>query len=150
MKKIWIIWILIIAIIAGWSLCEKKPQPIETSWGKVKSLISNGSVKKVEVINRETVLIYLTPEAIEKADTLPVSGAQFSFPIDNTDAFLEEYDHITSAPIFFLVQRSFSEDAPLMGFATGNLVWPILILVIGIVICVLLYRINKNTKEKKA
>lgn len=87
-NKIWVIWILIIAVIGGWSLCEKKPQPIETSWGKVKSLISNGSVKKVEVINRETVLIYLTPEAIEKADTLPVSGAQFSFPIDNTDAFL--------------------------------------------------------------
>ena len=102
----------------------------------------------MEVINRETVLIYLTPEAIEKADTLPVSGAQFFFPIDNIDTFLEEYGHTVSVPINFSVQRSFCEDAPLMGFATGILAWPILILVIGIVICVLLYNINKNLKKR--
>lgn len=79
-NKIWVIWILIIAVIGGWSLCEKKPQPIETSWGKVKSLISNGSVKKVEVINRETVLIYLTPEAIEKRIRFLYRVLNFLFP----------------------------------------------------------------------
>lgn len=144
MKKIWIIWILIVIVIAVLSLFNKPNKPIKTSWEHAKSLLSEGIVTKVKIINRDTGLIYLTPETIKKSDTLPLNGAQFYFPIDNFDPFLKEYDQTTSVPIEFYVRRSFLEDAPLLGLATGILAWPIIIVVIGVVICILLYRIYKK------
>ena len=60
-----IFWIygLIALFIIGWGMLNSSGNPLEITWATFKNqVLATGDVKKVDVINKEVVEVYLKPD----------------------------------------------------------------------------------------
>lgn len=91
-------WIIIAAFIFGYWILSGKESPVTTDWDTVETMIEQGEVDKIVVVNRENAEVYLTKEAIEKYrkdkkyENLPQQGVQFEFTIGSVDSFRADLD----------------------------------------------------------
>ena len=61
------LWTVIFIAILGFALFGQSPkEPIKTDWSEVDTLITRGLVSKVEVINRDNVLVTLTEQGVKQ------------------------------------------------------------------------------------
>lgn len=118
-----IFWVygLIAVIMIGWSLMGSSEAPVTTNWDKVKSMISNGDVEKIDVINKETAEVFLKSSKIEgfkkqkDYKNLPTTGPQFVFTIGSLDYFQTDFETTTAAaeqnvPLSFETRRNMWSD----------------------------------------
>ena len=98
-----IFWIygLIALFIIGWGMLNSSGNPLEITWATFKNqVLATGDVKKVEVINKEVVEVYLKPDKIkewkQKADykNMPASGPQFVFTIGSLEKFENDLEQV--------------------------------------------------------
>ncbi len=91
-------WVIILAILLGWSLLGGRESAVTTDWDTVENMISKGDVDKIVVVNRENAQVYLKKNAIEKYKekeeykNIPAQGVQFSFVIGSVDTFRADLD----------------------------------------------------------
>ena len=92
-------WVIILVILLGWSLFGGREAPVTTDWDTVETMISQGDVEKIVVVNRETAQVYLNKNSIEKYKeqekykSLPAQGhVQFEFVIGSVDTFRADLD----------------------------------------------------------
>ena len=88
------IWAALVMIIIGYSFfAGGDSKPVTSDWYTVSDMIRNGEVQRIKVMNKNTALVYLTPEAIEKYRSgdderykhLPRQGEQLTFTIGSVD-----------------------------------------------------------------
>ncbi len=88
------IWAALVMIIIGYSFfAGGDSKPVTSDWYTVSDMIRNGEVQRIKVMNKNTALVYLTPEAIEKYrdsgderyKRLPRQGEQLTFTIGSVD-----------------------------------------------------------------
>ena len=94
------LWSVIFLAIMGFALFgESASEPMESDWSSVEQYIAEGKVSRVEVVNRDEALVFLTPEGVKelKAEntryaSLPEQGYQFKFQIGSVDSFRADFD----------------------------------------------------------
>ena len=94
------LWSVIFIAIMGFALFgESSNEPMVSDWGSVEQYITEGKVARVEVVNRDEALVFLTPEGVKelKAEntryaSLPEQGYQFKFQIGSVDSFRADFD----------------------------------------------------------
>ena len=95
------LWTVIFIAILGFALFGQSPkEPIKTDWSEVDTLITRGLVSKVEVINRDNVLVTLTEQGVKqlsadehsKFASLPEQGHHLEFQIGSVETFREDFD----------------------------------------------------------
>ena len=88
------IWAAVVMIIIGYSFFSGgDSKPVTSDWYTVADMIRNGEVQRIKVMNKNTALVYLTPEAIEKYresdderyKRMPRQGEQLTFTIGSVD-----------------------------------------------------------------
>ncbi len=88
------IWAAVVMIIIGYSFFSGgDSRPVTSDWYTVADMIRNGEVQRIKVMNKNTALVYLTPEAIEKYresdderyKRMPRQGEQLTFTIGSVD-----------------------------------------------------------------
>ena len=89
------VWAFIIGCILAYSFFgEGRATPISSDWNTVESLIRNGEVERIKVLNKNTAQVFLTDEAIEKYRNgddnsefkkIPEHGEQLIFTIGSVD-----------------------------------------------------------------
>ena len=88
------IWAAVVMIIIGYSFFSGgDSKPVTSDWYTVADMIRNGEVQRIKVMNKNTALVYLTPEAIEKYRAsdderykrMPRQGEQLTFTIGSVD-----------------------------------------------------------------
>ena len=88
------IWAAMVMVIIGYSFfAGGDSKPVTSDWYTVSDMIRNGEVQRIKVMNKNTALVYLTPEAIEKYHEgdderfkhLPRQGEQLTFTIGSVD-----------------------------------------------------------------
>ncbi len=92
-------WIIILAILIGWSFFGGREAPITTDWDTVETMISQGDVEKIIVVKPDNAQVYLKKGSIEKYKkeekykSLPAAGnVQFQFVIGSADTFEASLD----------------------------------------------------------
>jgi cell division protease FtsH len=92
-------WIygLIFAFIIGYSLLtERRTEPAPVIWKQLSTLIANGEVTKIRIVDNSEANIYLTESAATQLrDTkefanIPTSGVQLVYTIPSVDGFRED------------------------------------------------------------
>ena len=91
-------WSVLLALILGWWLFSGVGAPVETDWNTVAQMVAKGEVEQINVVNKETAEVQLTPTAIEKYRDkggdyakMPAKGdVQLRFTIGSVDAFRED------------------------------------------------------------
>ena len=94
------LWSVIFIAIMGFALFgESASEPMESDWSSVEQYIAEGKVARIEVVNRDEALVFLTPEGVKelKAEntryaSLPEQGYQFKFQIGSVDSFRADFD----------------------------------------------------------
>ena len=95
------LWSVVFIAIMGFALFgENTKEPVESDWSEVNELIAEGMVSRIEVVNRDEALVFLTPEAVKqlsenrgsKLSNLPEHGHQLKFQIGSVDSFREDFD----------------------------------------------------------
>ena len=94
------LWSVIFLAIMGFALFgESAAEPMESDWSSVEQYIAEGKVARIEVVNRDEALVFLTPEGVKelKAEntryaSLPEQGYQFKFQIGSVDSFRADFD----------------------------------------------------------
>ena len=94
------LWSVIFLAIMGFALFgESASEPMESDWSSVEQYIAEGKVARIEVVNRDEALVFLTPEGVKelKAEntryaSLPEQGYQFKFQIGSVDSFRADFD----------------------------------------------------------
>ena len=94
------LWSVIFLAIMGFALFgESASEPRESDWSSVEQYIAEGKVARIEVVNRDEALVFLTPEGVKelKAEntryaSLPEQGYQFKFQIGSVDSFRADFD----------------------------------------------------------
>ncbi len=95
------LWTVVFISIIGFALFGQSPKnPVESDWREVDSLIEKGMVSKIEVVNRDKALVYLTPQGVEylasgeqsKYATLPEQGHHLEFQIGSVETFRGDFD----------------------------------------------------------
>ena len=88
------LWAAVVMIIIGYSFFSGgDSKPVTSDWYTVADMIRNGEVQRIKVMNKNTALVYLTPEAIEKYresdderyKRMPRQGEQLTFTIGSVD-----------------------------------------------------------------
>ncbi len=92
-------WIIIFAMLLGWSLFGGRETPVTTDWNTVETMISKGDIEKIVVVNRENAQVYLKKNSIEKYKSQeeyknipPYENVQFTFVIGSVDSFRSDFD----------------------------------------------------------
>ena len=94
------LWSVIFLAIMGFALFgESASEPMESDWSSVEQYIAEGKVSRVEVVNRDEALVFLTPEGVKELKaqdsryaSLPEQGYQFKFQIGSVDSFRADFD----------------------------------------------------------
>jgi cell division protease FtsH len=124
-----IVWgyLLIGALIVGYSLMNGKSSPQVTTWDTVREeYLDRGDVEKIVIVNREQAEVFLRPERVSSLirqteyKSLPVKGPQFLFNIGSLDYFQSTFDAYKAV-------RPELEDVSL-SFETRRSVWSDLLL----------------------
>lgn len=94
-------WTVVFFAIMGFALFgEQAASPLKSDWSEVDGLIAQGKVSKIEIVNRDKALVYLTPAAIEELSkngesryaNIPSQGHQFEFQIGSVETFRRDFD----------------------------------------------------------
>lgn len=94
------IYVLVAAFIIGYSIYgAENTDPVRSDWSTVETMVRDGDVEKIEVVNRDVAEVFLRKDAVERyrSDStqpqfrrLPDDGAQLVFNIGSVDAFRED------------------------------------------------------------
>lgn len=101
--NIYWIWALIAVMLIGWSIMGTTNSPQKTNWDKVKGMIQQGHVEKIDVVNKESAEVYLKSDQIEKYSKekeykgLATKGPQFVFNIGSLDYFQTDFEATVEA-----------------------------------------------------
>ena len=96
------LWTVILIAILGFALFGQSPkEPVQTDWSEVDTLITRGLVKKIEIVNRDRALVYLTEQGISqlaadeqsKFAVVPTEGHQLEFQIGSVETFRGDFDN---------------------------------------------------------
>ena len=96
------LWTVILIAILGFALFGQSPkEPVQTDWSEVDTLITRGLVKKIEIVNRDRALVYLTEQGISqlaadeqsKFAAVPAEGHQLEFQIGSVETFRGDFDN---------------------------------------------------------
>ena len=96
------LWTVILIAILGFALFGQSPkEPVQTDWSEVDTLITRGLVKKIEIVNRDRALVYLTEQGISqlaadeqsKFAAVPTEGHQLEFQIGSVETFRGDFDN---------------------------------------------------------
>ncbi len=94
-------WSVVFMAILGFAMFGQRPAiPLESDWSEVDKLITQGMVKKIEIVNRDKAQVYLYPAAIEQLSkqdekrysSLPAQGYQLEFQIGSVETFRKDFD----------------------------------------------------------
>ena len=99
--SIWWFYGIVGLFIVTWGLLGERPgTPVDGDWAMVGEMVSDGSVERIRVVNRERAEVYLKPgeaaryrEAAaddKRFERLPDQGVQVIFTIGSVDAFRED------------------------------------------------------------
>ena len=87
-------WGIIIAIILGWSYFGGSGQQSKVGWDMLSdTLMRNGDLQRVQVVNREVAQVWLKPQAVarykaqERFRYIPEQGPQFFLNIGSLEKF---------------------------------------------------------------
>ncbi len=108
---------LVAVILLVWSFMGSGTSPQTVDWDKVRSMISQGDVKQIDVINREYAEIYLKPSVIKKYTetkeykNIPTTGVQFVYTLPSIDIFdrdlkAAESEYQQSVPVEYETRRN--------------------------------------------
>ena len=95
------LWTAVFIAIIGFSLFgEAAKEPVESDWSSVEQMIAEGKVERIEIVNRDEALVFLTPEAVKELKSeensryayLPEQGYQLKFQIGSVDTFRSDFD----------------------------------------------------------
>ena len=95
------LWTAIFIAIMGFALFgQGVSDPLKSDWSEVDTLITRGMVSKIEVVNRDKALVYLTPQALTELTAegegryaaLPAQGHQLEFQIGSVETFRGDFD----------------------------------------------------------
>ncbi len=95
------LWTVVFIAIMGFALFGQQPEePLQSDWSEVEQLITEGKVARIEVVNRDQAMVYLTEPAVDALTTvegsryshLPKQGHQLEFQIGSVDTFRQDFD----------------------------------------------------------
>ena len=95
------LWAVIAMFIIGYSLFSNDyGAPLQSDWTTVEKMIRNGEVESIVVENRETAIVRLKKEAVERyrsdkeseLSRMPSNGPQLTFEIGSVDSFRNDLD----------------------------------------------------------
>lgn len=95
------LWTVIFIAILGFALFGQSPKkPVNTDWSEVDTLITRGLVSKIEIVNRDKALVYLTEQGVaqlsadeqSKFAAIPAEGHQLEFQIGSVETFRGDFD----------------------------------------------------------
>ena len=95
------LWAVIAMFIIGYSLFSNDyGAPLQSDWTTVEKMIRNGEVESIVVENRETAIVRLKKEAVERyrsdkeseLSRMPANGPQLTFEIGSVDSFRTDLD----------------------------------------------------------
>lgn len=95
------LWTVIFIAILGFALFGQSPKkPVNTDWSEVDTLITRGLVSKIEIVNRDKALVYLTEQGVaqlsadeqSKFAALPAEGHHLEFQIGSVETFRGDFD----------------------------------------------------------
>ena len=96
--NIYWMWGIIIAIILGWSYFGGSGQQSKIGWDMLSdTLMRNGDLQRVQVVNREVAQVWLKPQAVarykaqERFRYIPEQGPQFFLNIGSLEKFETDY-----------------------------------------------------------
>ncbi len=96
--NIYWMWGIIIAIILGWSYFGGNGQQSKIGWDMLSdTLMRNGDLQRVQVVNREVAQVWLKPQAVarykaqERFRYIPEQGPQFFLNIGSLEKFETDY-----------------------------------------------------------
>ena len=129
--NIYWVWAAVAVVILSWGLLGSGEVTHPTDWDSVKTMIEQGDVQKIVVVNKETAEVYLKPDKVaeyagQKAyKGLSAQGPQFAFNIGSLDYFQHNLENTLSerdlsVPLTFETRRNMWSDA-------FTLIFPILI-----------------------
>ena len=95
------LWAVIAMFVIGYSLFSNDyGAPLQSDWTTVEKMIRNGEVESIVVENRETAIVRLKKEAVERyrsdkeseLSRMPANGPQLTFEIGSVDSFRNDLD----------------------------------------------------------
>ncbi len=135
---IWWFYGLMGILIVTWGLLGNgKNAPVEGDWALVETLVEEGAVERIRIVNREHAEVFLKQDAGERyrrehpsdkrLDRLPAQGAQIVFTIGSVDSFREDLKEAEArsgeqVPIVYLNEKN-----DWMNILGGLLPWVVLI-----------------------
>ena len=129
--NIYWVWAAVAVVILSWGLLGSGEVTHPTDWDSVKTMIEQGDVQKIVVVNKETAEVYLKPDKVAEYagqkdyKGLSAQGPQFAFNIGSLDYFQHNLENTLSerdlsVPLTFETRRNMWSDA-------FTLIFPILI-----------------------
>ncbi|WP_443776684.1 ATP-dependent metallopeptidase FtsH/Yme1/Tma family protein, partial [Alistipes ihumii] len=91
--NIYWVWAAVAVVILSWGLLGSGEVTHPTDWDSVKTMIEQGDVQKIVVVNKETAEVYLKPDKVAEYagqkdyKGLSAQGPQFAFNIGSLDYF---------------------------------------------------------------
>ena len=136
--SIWWFYGIVGLFIVTWGLLGERPgAPVDGDWSLVGTMVSDGSVERIRIVNRERAEVFLKSGAAERyreaasgdkrLERLPDQGAQVVFTIGSVDAFredLKEAEEQTGAQVPVIYENEKNDWVNIVG---SLLPWVILI-----------------------
>ena len=103
--NIYWVWAAVAVVILSWGLLGSGEVTHPTDWDSVKTMIEQGDVEKIQVVNRDLAEIYLKKDAADRYRkdavdprfrNMPETGAQLTFNIGSVDTFRQDLDKVTA------------------------------------------------------
>lgn len=91
----WFWSIIALLIIGTWIFGTENTEPVKSNWNTVETMIRNGEVDKIVVVNGEQAEVYLQKGVAaryrdsedKELQRMPQTGAQITFIIGSVDSF---------------------------------------------------------------
>ena len=100
--NIYWVWAAVAVVILSWGLLGSGEVTHPTDWDSVKTMIEQGDVQKIVVVNKETAEVYLKPDKVAEYagqkdyKGLSAQGPQFAFNIGSLDYFQHNLENTLS------------------------------------------------------
>ncbi|MFI3280379.1 MAG: ATP-dependent zinc metalloprotease FtsH [Rikenellaceae bacterium] len=96
----WFFLVIGLFMILYYFFTSENSNPVQSDWTTVESMIEQGEVEKITIVNRDVAEVYLFPDAIEDYRSeesnnvlfkfIPKTGMQLYFNIGSVDSFRED------------------------------------------------------------
>ena len=83
------IYAVLLAVFAITYFINWEGNSKKANWGQVKEMLSNGDIKRLVLVNKETAEIYIKPDSLNKYPDVKdkTSGPQYTFVITSPESF---------------------------------------------------------------